>query len=158
MSRCVSLENFVTSRLTVDKDWTEMGNESWKALVIINPQNSWILVGNADFIKVLYFTFRAFPLKFKTRMSFKVCVVPQSVSTRVRSVRRLSDRSRYCRFFSRWDVRQGITNTWRKKPKLINKTAVTTVGSCKVRGDTSSISIFLQFALQLQHPSTRQTC
>lgn len=56
-------------------------------------------------------TFRGFPLMFKTLRSFNVLLFSQSDSARVRSVSRLSEKSKYCRFTSRWEVAHGITYT-----------------------------------------------
>lgn len=115
-SRWVSLSNLPTSRLVMDKDWTTEG------------QRSLCLRGTVNiFIKTLKScvpsyksTLRAFPLMFKTRRSFRGLSPSHSVSARVMSVSRLLDRSRYCRFFRRWDVKQGITKTCWDETKLFS--------------------------------------
>ena len=69
-------------------------------------------------------TLRAFPLMFKTRSSFSVPFPSHSVSPRVRSVSRLSVRSRYCRFNRRRVEGQGITKIWGRRSNLRMKPSV----------------------------------
>lgn len=116
-SRWVSLSNLPTSRLVMDKDWTTEGQRSLLSTKSCsrfykNPKTSKRSVPSYES------TLRAFPLMFKTRRSFRGLSPSHSVSVRVMSVSRLLDRSRYCRFFRRWDVKQGITKTCLDETKL----------------------------------------
>lgn len=108
MSRWVNLRNPDTSRLVVDKDWTTDGQRSQHRHQG-GPRSAVPSPGP---------TLRAFPLTFKTRRPIRGLSPSHSVSVRVMSVSRLSDRSRYCSFFRRWDVKQGITKTCLEETNL----------------------------------------